>query len=205
MANRMPIVRGDWFAATACRPPLYVDLLQLPSNLTELERQLRIDANVNISQERVMRVGFTGSGISKNNRVLERHDSIHGYYWRTYDFDEVQQNLVERGQLLPDRKNIFAYPLGPGNLDNNFQHAGGEAIFSLPNGMQGFMLVNANNIRIDKGPIQIVSDPKRPDRAVETGISCMSCHIPGIIAKADQIHDHLLKNPKKQQRKNLKN
>ena len=42
----------------------------------ELERQLRVDAGLNITQERVMRVAFNGSGISKNNRVLERHDAV---------------------------------------------------------------------------------------------------------------------------------
>jgi WD40 repeat protein/mono/diheme cytochrome c family protein len=195
-ASRAPAVRGDWFVATASRPPLYTELLQLPGSLAELERQLRVDAQVNIAQERVMRVAFNGSGISKNNRILERHDAVHGYYWRTYDFEEVPQNLVERGLLAPDRRNVFAYPLGPGNLESNFQHAGGEAIFSLPNGLQGYFIMNAVNNRLDKAPVAIVSDPKRPDRAVELGISCMGCHIPGIHAKADQMHDHLEKNPK---------
>lgn len=197
-ATRVPLVRADWFVATACRPPLYYDLLQMPNNQPELERQLRIDAVVNIQQERVVRLGFNGSGISKNNRILERHDSIHGAYWRTYDFEAVPQNLVERGQLLPDRRNIFAYPLGPftNTGSDPFQHAGGEVIFSLPNGLHGFMLVNAAGIRIDKGPIAIVSDPKRPDRAVEPGISCMSCHLAGINPKDDQVRDFVAKNPR---------
>jgi WD40 repeat protein/mono/diheme cytochrome c family protein len=196
-ATKVPLVRADWFVATACRPPLYYELLQMPNNLPELERQLRVDAVVNIQQERVVRLGFNGSGISKNNRILERHDALHGAYWRTYDFDAVPQNLIERGQLLPDRRNIFAYPLGPftqGGSDP-FQHAGGEAIFSLPNGLHGFMLVNAAGIRIDKGPIAIVSDPKRPDRAVEPGVSCMSCHLTGINPKTDQVRDFVAKNP----------
>ncbi|HKB36560.1 MAG TPA: c-type cytochrome domain-containing protein, partial [Gemmataceae bacterium] len=195
-AARIPVVRADWFVATASRPPLYYELLQMPGNANELERQLRVDAALNIQQERVARAGFNGSGISRNNRVLERHDSVHGAYWRTYDFDAVPQNLIERDLLLPDRRNIFAYPLGPGGTDNTFQHAGGEIIFNLPNGLHAFMLVNADNNRIDKGPIAIVSDPKRPDRAVEPGVSCMSCHIPGIIQKSDQIRDHVGKNKK---------
>ncbi len=195
-ATKVPILRGDWFVATASRPPLYQDILQLPANLAELERQLRVDAAANIAQERVMRVAFNGSGISKNNRILERHDAVHGYYWRTYDFDEVPQNLIERGQLSPDRRNVFAYPLGPGTLENTFQHAGGEAIFSLPNGLQGYYIMNAVNNRLDKAPNAIVSDPKRPDKAVELGVSCMGCHVPGIHAKADQMHDFLEKNPK---------
>src|SRR5262249_32944258 len=191
-ATRMPVVRADWFVATASRAPLYYELLQVPSNLGDLERQLRVDVAANIQQERVARAGFNGSGVSRNNRVLERHDAMNGAYWRTYDFEAVPQNLLERNILLPDRRNIFAYPLGPNAGENGFQHAGGEVIFNLPNGLQGYVLVNANNQRLDKGPTAIVSDPKRPDRAVEAGISCMNCHARGIIPKDDQIRAHVL-------------
>jgi WD40 repeat protein/mono/diheme cytochrome c family protein len=194
---RVPVIRGDWFVATASRAPLYYDVLQLPPNLTDLERQLRVDAPLNIQQERVVRVGFNGSGISRFNRILERHDSAQGMYWRTYDFDEPPANLTERqnGNLVPDRRNVFAFPLGPTNAAVPFQHAGGEAIFALPNGLHAYYLVKANNARLDKGPIAIVSDPKRPDRSVETGVSCMGCHVTGILPKADQVRDHLEKNP----------
>jgi hypothetical protein len=195
-ATRMPVVRADWFVATASRPPLYYELLQVPSNLADLERQLRVDVTANIQQERVARLGFNGSGVSKNNRVLERHDAMNGAYWRTYDFEAVPQNLIERNILLPDRRNIFAYPLGPGLGDNGFQHAGGEVIFNLPNGLQGYVLVNSSNVRVDKGPTAIVSDPKRPDRAVEAGLSCMHCHAAGIIPKDDQLREHVRKNRK---------
>ena len=63
-----------------------------------------------------MRVAFNGSGISKNNRVLERHDAVHGYYWRTYDFEEVPQALLDRWDYreiesrqatLADRSSIY--------------------------------------------------------------------------------------------------
>jgi WD40 repeat protein/mono/diheme cytochrome c family protein len=194
--TRMPLVRGDWFLATASRAPLYHDILQLPTTAAELERQLRVDAAVNIQQERVARAGFNGSGISKQNRLLERHDALHGAYWRSYDFDPIPQNLLERELQLPDRRNLFAYPLGPGFTENTFRHAGGEIIFNLPNGLQAYMLVNADGLRIDRGPLQIVSDPKRPDRAVETGLSCIGCHVQGIQLKDDQIRDHVTKNPK---------
>jgi WD40 repeat protein/mono/diheme cytochrome c family protein len=195
-ATKMPCIRADWFVATASRPPLYHDLLQLPTNLAELEAQLRVNAAVDIQQERVGRLGFNGSGIAKNNRILERHDAVHGAYWRTYDFEAVPQNLVDRGTLLPDRRNVFAYPLGPGSTDNLFLHAGGEVIFNLPNGLQGYMIVNANNQRLDKAATAIVSDAKRPDKAVENGVSCMSCHYRGINPKDDQIRDYVDKNPK---------
>ncbi len=195
-ATKLPCLRVDWFVANASRAPIYHDLLQLPTNLAELEAQLRVNAAVDIQQERVVRAGFNGSGVARNNRILERHDSVHGAYWRSYDFEAVPENLVDRGLLLPDRRNVFAYPLGPGNLDTNFQHIGGEVIFNLPNGLHAFMLVNANNQRIDKASTAIVSDAKRPDRAVETGVSCMSCHYRGINPKDDQVRDHVDKNPK---------
>src|SRR5690606_24433461 len=73
--TRMPAVRADWFVATASRAPLYYDLLQIPSSLSELERQLRVDVPLDIQQERVARAGFIGSGISRNNRILQRHPS----------------------------------------------------------------------------------------------------------------------------------
>jgi WD40 repeat protein/mono/diheme cytochrome c family protein len=197
-AAKLPVIRADWFVATASRAPLYYDILQLPSNLADLERQLRVDAVLDIQQERVIRVGFNGSGVSRFNRVLERHDSAQGMYWRTYDFDEPPASLTERvnGNLLPDRRNVFAFPLGPNLAGNAFQHAGGEAIFALPNGLHAFYLAKSDNTRLDKGPVAIVSDPKRPDRAVEAGVSCMSCHGTGILPKADQIRDHVTKNPK---------
>jgi WD40 repeat protein/mono/diheme cytochrome c family protein len=194
-ATRVPCARGDWFVAAASRAPLYYDLLQLPAGVAELERQLRVDVAVDLQQDRAARAGFNGSGISRSNRVLERHDAAHGAYWRTYDFEAVPQNLTDRDALLPDRRNLFAAPLGPGFGDSPFQHAGGEVIFNLPNGLQGYMLVNARNERIDKGPTAIVSDPKRPDRAVEAGLSCVGCHARGINPKDDQIRDHLAKNP----------
>src|SRR5262249_50731125 len=56
--------------------------------------------------------------------------------------------------------------------------------------------VNANNVRVDKGPTAIVSDPRRPDRAVEAGVSCMHCHAAGIIPKDDQLRAHVAKSKK---------
>jgi WD40 repeat protein len=56
------------------------------------------------------------------------------------------------------------------------------------------MLVDGKGKRIDKGPIEIVADPRRPDQKVETGISCMSCHARGLIFKADQLRGHVEKN-----------
>jgi WD40 repeat protein/mono/diheme cytochrome c family protein len=178
-----PYLRGDWFVATASRPPFYQELLQLPNTDRALERLLQVDVPADIQDDSVVRAGFNGSGVAKNNRVLERHDAVHGAYWRSYDFSD---NTV--------RQNIFENPLGPGSGARAFTPAGGELIFSLPNGLHGFMLVDGNGRRVDKAPGEIVSDSKRPDKLVETGISCMSCHLNGLLPKDDQVRAHVLKN-----------
>jgi Planctomycete cytochrome C len=176
-ACELPWVRADWFVYAASRPPLYHQVLQLPATVRELERKLDVDVAANIKQDRVARAAFNASGVSRNNRLIERHESTNGAYWRSYDFG---------GNA--DRKNVFAHPLGPGGADG-FDHDGGETIFALPNGLHGYMLVDARGSRIDKGPMEIVRDNKQTDGAVVNGVSCMSCHNRGLIEKADQLRE----------------
>src|SRR5262249_24799830 len=124
------------------------------------------------------------SGVSRNNRVLQRHDAAFGAYWRSYDFSDNTE-----------RQNIFAYPLGPAAGRASFRPAGGEGLFDLPNGLHGDMLLDAAGRRVEKAPVEIVSDPGRPDRQVEAGLSCMSCHARGLQPKDDQVRAHVEKNP----------
>src|SRR4029078_3404438 len=55
-------------------------------------------------------------------------------------------------------------------------------------------LLNADGQRVEKAPVEIVSDPQRPDRQVEAGLSCMTCHGRGLLPKDHQISAHLEKN-----------
>jgi tetratricopeptide (TPR) repeat protein len=179
-----PLVRGDWFVAQASRPPLYHEVLRLPANEPQLQRLLQVDVARNVRDERVVRAGFNGSGVSRNNRLIERHEVGDVVYWRSYDF---------AGNA--GRQNLFAHPLGPGDDLQSFACDGGEVIFTLPNGLHAYYLTDAVGRRLDKGPTSIVSDPRRPDRAVENGLSCMSCHARGFLDKADQVAAHVRKNP----------
>jgi hypothetical protein len=180
-----PHVRADWFVAAASRPPLYHEVLQLPKTLEELldKRFAEIDLAKDIRQESVARVGMSKSGVSQNNRLIEWHRASTGYFWISYDF---------AGNT--GRKSLFQHPLGPGSEEKHFAHYGGEIIFSLPNGLQGYMLVDGKNNRLDKAPTTIVTDPKRPDSAVTNGVSCMSCHYAGIIAKNDEVRRNVETN-----------
>jgi hypothetical protein len=178
----LPHVRGDWFVAAGSVPPLYHEILDLPTTDRELERRLHIDVERNQRTGRAARAGFNASGVSSNNRLIERHIATltGGAYWKSYDFS---------GNA--DRKNLFAHPTGPGGT-GGFEHDGGEIIFNLPNGMQGYLLTDGNGNRIDKGPVSIVRDPRRPDSAVVNGLSCMSCHSQGTISKDDQVRGSVL-------------
>ncbi len=178
-----PLLRGDWFLATASRPPFYHDFLQLPSTDRALERLLQVDVPGNLEDDNAVRAGFNGSGVARANRLLERHDAAHGAYWRSYDFSDNT-----------GRQNLFERPLGPAPGPLGFQQAGGEAIFHLPNGLLGYLLFDADGRRVDKAPSEIVSDPSRPDRRVENGLSCIGCHARGILPKDDQVRAHVLKN-----------
>ena len=167
-----PSIHVDWFIATASSPPLYHDLLSLPLTATQLETRLEVDVNRNISSApgvRVRRAGINDSGVSVNNRMLERHTSRYGAYWKSYDF---------AGSV--GTQNIFTNPL-------NFTHDGGEVIFNLPNGLQAYYLVNATGFRLDAAPINIVSNPAASDPTVRNGISCLGCHTEGIKTFEDRV------------------
>ena len=184
----IPVVRSDWFVATATRPPLYHTLLDLPRTATELETTLRVDVHQNFLRDSLARAGFRGSGVSGQSRLVERHDAAHGAYWKSYDFKPGNP----KGDLAQ-------LPLGPVFKENPFEnvafvHDGGEIIFNLPNGLQAYLLVNGKGRRIDEGPTKIVSVKNRPDPTVINGISCMTCHARGMIDKADQVRAHAEKN-----------
>lgn len=178
--SNIPYVYMDWFIANAARPPLYHDILDLPDTDSQLERRLEVDVVENLFNapgERVWRAGINRSGVSNHNRVVERHLSKYGAYWKSYDFAGSASI-----------QNIFTHPL-------NFRHDGGEVVFSLPNGLQGYYLADANGERLDAAPIDIVSDPKADDPTVRNGISCIGCHTEGMKTFEDKVRAAIEQNP----------
>ena len=168
----IPSIHVDWFIATASLPPLYHELLSLPLTDRELETRLEVDVLQNLLSApgvRVWRAGTNNSGVSANNRVLERHTSRYGAYWKSYDF---------AGSV--GTQNIFNHPLG-------FTPDGGEVIFNLPNGLQAYYVTNASGFRLDEAPINIVSNPAASDPTVRNGLSCFGCHTKGMNTFEDQV------------------
>lgn len=191
-ATNLPIMRIDWFMSNAARPKVYNYLLKLPTHIRELEARFKIDVDENIRQRQVIRAGFAdgSSGVSDHNRMLERHDMpFGGYYWKSYDFGgDIGKQVLKR------------FPHGPKELEpldtglESFEHDGGEMIFSLPNGLQGYYLSTAEGKQIDVGPTSIVSFRARPiGKGIEiiNARSCFDCHANGILSKRDQLREHI--------------
>ena len=202
-SDRTPVsLRADWVVAVATKPPLYYQLmydLQLPQlrgrradpsnganpkRMTDLdlERYLGVDVAANIAAGKVWRSAFTESGVSGQNRMIERHAlKSGGYYWKSYDFKSSNRTAI-----------LSEFPLGPnfaGNpfADLAFDHDGGEIIFNLPNGMQAYLLIDAEGSRIDAGPIEVVADSLRTsgNEQIVAGVSCIACHRHGMIEAPD--------------------
>jgi serine/threonine-protein kinase len=192
----LPYLRADWFIATASRPPLYHALLydevlpelrerpatadvDNPKQMTarDLETFLEVDLERNFLANRLVRAGFTKSGVSNNNRLVERHEARFGAYWRSYDFKSNDGT-----------SNLLRFPLGPAFNGNPFPkqafvQAGGELIFNLPNGLQGYLLIDGKDQRINKGPTDVVRDLSEQAGSAEiiNGLACMGCHDHGVI------------------------
>jgi len=191
--SAIPFIRADWFIANAAKPKLYHEILQLPETDLELEAELKLKPSVanNIQAgvgRNFMRAGFLESGVSRFNRIVERHAAPNGAYWKSYDFSSNKKE-----------QNIFRFPIGPNEYWPNginkpavelfappaFKQAGGEIIFSLENKLQGYFLVDEKGNRLDEAPVDIVrnlsSDPGN-EPVISNGLSCMTCHTRGIKA-----------------------
>ena len=167
----IPFVRTDWFCSVVLQPPLYHDLLQLPRTLEELESILNVDSQDNVSTNLAIRAGLTVSGVSRNNRIVERHPQRDGYYYASRDF---ASNLGS--------ENILRDPI-------DFRASGGEMIFRLPNGMQGYYVADGQGRRLDAAPTSIVVDKFASDRVVRNGLGCIRCHRAGIKDFRDSVRD----------------
>jgi len=171
---------------------LYYALIGGKANLFDFESQvLKIDKEAEIEANRLMRAGFSNSGVSQQERVLNRFDSgIAGglNYWISFDFDgggggEVADNF----NINQGNESIFSNPI-------DFVFAGGEAIFSLPNGLQAYYVANAAGKRLATAPIGVVVDPSQNNGLVTNGASCGSCHNAGMIPFTDQVRAFVEEN-----------
>lgn len=170
MVRQIPCLRTDWFCSMATQPALYHDIMKMPHTVGELERQIiGVDVDEDLKHHRVARGAVILSGVSRNNRAAERYPSSHGSYWKSIDY------ATNKGD-----ENIFRDPI-------NLHGVGGEMIFNLPNGLQGYYLADAAGDRLDAGPTEIVTDKFSEDKVVRNALSCIRCHDRGMKAFRDVV------------------
>jgi serine/threonine-protein kinase len=166
---------------------LYYTLIGGKANLHDFEKDvLLLDTAQEINDDNVVRAGFSNSGVSKQERGVSRFDqgTAGGYaYWLSFDFDGCSGN----GKENLANESLYQDPL-------NFKFTGGEAIFNLPNGMQGYYVANAAGGRLAQAPVGIVIDPAQNNGIVTNGASCHSCHNAGMIPFTDGVRTFVENN-----------
>jgi len=137
---------------------------------TFISAKLGIDLDQNTLDEEQIRAGTTQSRISRQDRLVQR-DAIElrlGALWQSFDFED---NANE---------SIFQDPFG-------FTPGGTEAIFTLPNGMLGFIIADANDAIVEDSDILL--DTNQNNFRAVTSVSCSNCHATGFIPVVDEVHD----------------
>jgi len=163
------VLRADFFVyltGVTTRSKSYYDFLYgfdkrgkslAPKTAKELQDRFKIrldDAKI-VYAERGVPIKKHESGVVWNNRLIFFARTITGTYWQTLDTKTSAGN-----------QNL------PANLDlRQFKHDAGEIIFSLPNELNGFLLVDGNDKRIEIADGEVVKVP-----FLHNGARCVECH-----------------------------
>jgi len=169
--SSLALLRMDYFIAKTSYEPHYSQFLSLPDTVNELQKKFAVQV------EDVERLSLNAGGavlssiVALHNRQLERYPTITGYFWQSYD---VINNKGKRSVI--------------DNVEG-VERDGGEFIWSLPNGLQGYYLANAKGEQLSIVPAGIAQDSKTPfqDKQVYVARSCVLCHATGINTFSDVI------------------
>jgi hypothetical protein len=173
-----PVMLADSMLDAASIGNLYYALIDVDVQQTFddfIINELDIDVDQNLLDEEQVRAGTTKSRISRQDRLVQR-DEIEvrqGVLWQSFDFADDQN------------ESIFEDPFG-------FAEGGREAIFTLPNGLFGFVITDdLGNIVEDS---DILLDTKQNNFRAVTSVSCSSCHAQGLIPVVDEVRDIAIAN-----------
>jgi mono/diheme cytochrome c family protein len=167
-----PVMFADQMLSVATIGNVYYGLIGVDSRgrLSDfIQNDLGIDIQDDIDNGDAVRAGTTRSRISRQDRVVERHDIAvrGGVLWQAFDFKDGDTN-----------DDIFGDPFG-------FQPGGTEAIFTLPNGMLGFIIADQNDNIVEDSDILL--DTNQNNFRAVTSVSCANCHATGFIPVVDEV------------------
>jgi hypothetical protein len=144
-------------------------------------KQLDILFNEGNDNERLVRGCLLNSGVSAANRCVDRFalsDLKSGSFYVSWD-------TLSTGSVKDKADFLEANFVGPANPPGNplvrqegaFVVDGGEAIFQLPNRMQGYVVYNGNLNLVTNPPTFAVLNPTDSERGnFISARACSSCH-----------------------------
>jgi len=176
----VPVMFSDAIIDEASFGNLYYGLLRLDDNRDAVQAALGVDLVDDLDQNITIRAGTTTSEISLQERLVQRNEQAVGglYYYESFDLD-------------PDLagNSIFADPLAFDQVAN-----GSEAVFSLPNGLQAYIIFDENGLRLEESPI-LFDKLSQNDNVMRAGVSCMNCHAQGLVPFDDEVRVFVDANP----------
>ena len=178
-----PVMFADQMLDVAIIGNLYyaiVDIDVTQTLTTFASDKLQINLQDDIDNDDVIRAGTTKSIVTRQDRLLERHDigNRGGAFWLSFDFD------------ADANESIFEDPFG-------FAAGGSEAIFTLPNGMLAYIIADANDNIVEES--KILLDRSQDDFLAITAVSCSNSHATGFIPVVDEVGPVAEKNARQLQ------
>lgn len=188
-----PVIRSDWFLASAFYEPNYSRLFysgaKQPRNLREFLNHFNFDFDQVNFYERDKGCIVDGymSQVAYNKRALRRYEGILDYFHITYDFLDNVDKVVER-KINGKKQKVVLLRNPSENLTKPLIHNaifdadGSELIVSLPNNLQGYGLLNKQREIVGEADANLVRDTKNltDDPIVRNAASCIWCHANGI-------------------------
>jgi hypothetical protein len=175
----VPVAYADAFLDVALIGNLYYALIGVNAGRTledfRLE-ELATDVAENVAEQDLVRAGTTASMVSRQDRVVERHaiGVRDGALWQVFDFEDGSQT-----------QSIFETPL-------SFRPSGTLALFSLPNGLFGFLIANEGGSIVAES--NLLTDASQNDFTMRTAVSCSNCHAAGVLPVTDEVRDFVSRN-----------
>lgn len=156
-----PVVRADWLASAATRPPLLHELLGLPKRLAEVGRIVGGDTIRRLGTASPDTVAVAASAETGAARVVQRQETRHGALWLAEGSSTTGGTADGKHKSPPDP--AATGPDGARRL-----------LFNLPNGLIAFAAFAADGNRVDA-----------PLPEIGTG-GCLACHAGGLAAFGPQ-------------------
>jgi hypothetical protein len=147
-----------------------------------------LESSLGVNRNQAIFFGVGSSIVTYSGRVVERlptnYRGTRGYYWRSYDF------LFDRAAKDALAKAVPTYAAGRSVNDL----IAGEIIFSLPNGLQAYMLTGFGSQHRYDAVASVARDSRREDKLVINGESCITCHAKGLNVRKDEVRPAFERN-----------